>query len=236
MRRHDWHINSAQESERDAVEIDDEPRVAEYLALARQAAAQRAALRSTTFAPKHALPFLQPGRLVRLLAPPPAAGTAPAAAGNAADISAAEGLLEEPTVWGAIVNFERVGGKSKGACCTLAECDRLSWVMLAGSHVLLRWDLWIIWKKVLFHIFFNDFFLLYPGHGTYPMLLVCCASTLSTNGACRWREEEECCVIHRGRPRALRGRQRADARQQATAAPRAAVAGGRRPPGHYLPA
>ena len=100
------------------MEIEEEPRVAEYLALARQAAAQRAALRSATFAPKHALPFLQPGRLARLLAPP-TAGATPAAVGNAGDTSAAEGLLEEPTVWGAIVNFERVGGKSKGACCAL---------------------------------------------------------------------------------------------------------------------
>ena len=140
----------AQEAERDAVEIEEEPRVAEYLALARQATAQRAALRSATFAPKHALPFLQPGRLVRLLAPPPAAGAAPAAVGNAGDISAAEGLLEEPTVWGAIVNFERVGGKSKGACCTLAMSDGLLWIKWSSSHV----------------------------HGLIPrlMLLVCCAS------------------------------------------------------------
>ena len=109
------------------MDIEDEQRVSEYLALMRQAAAQRAALRSATFAPKHALPFLQPGRLVRLLASPTADG-APAPAsdgarsnGSADGHSVAEDLVEEPTVWGAILNFERVGGKAKGGNCAVAR-------------------------------------------------------------------------------------------------------------------
>ena len=86
------------------MDIEEEPRVAEYLALAQQAAGQRASLRAATFAPKHALPFLQPGRLVRLLA---------SEAGGGSDGSAE--VVEEATVWGAILNFERIGVKVKGA-------------------------------------------------------------------------------------------------------------------------
>ena len=102
------------------MQIEDEPRVADYLALAQQAAGQRASLRAATFAPKHALPFLQPGRLVRLLAPKAASGAAEHADSNfaagcgAGSDGGVEGL-EEAMVWGAILNFERVGAKAKGA-------------------------------------------------------------------------------------------------------------------------
>jgi rRNA-processing arch domain len=66
----------AQETERDAVEVQDETGVAAVAALLQRAAAARAAARAAAMAPQHALPFLQPGRLARLLpagpgAPPP---------------------------------------------------------------------------------------------------------------------------------------------------------------------
>ena len=130
-----------QEEERDAVEIDEEPRVAEYLALLRQAATQRGALRSATFAPKHALPFLQPGRLVRLLlAPPradaalPAGWKAMAEGSSAVGQDPAEDLVSEPTVWGAILNFERVGAKQKGTSSHPVSALAVSYRANYGIH------------------------------------------------------------------------------------------------------
>jgi ATP-dependent RNA helicase DOB1 len=103
-----------QEDERDAVDIEEELRVAEYLTLAQQAAGQRASLRAATFAPKHALPFLQPGRLVQLLARKADAGATYYNDGSAAGSGGIAEDVEESTVWGAILNFERIGAKCKG--------------------------------------------------------------------------------------------------------------------------
>jgi hypothetical protein len=64
-------ICAGMQAERDAVQIEDEERVAEYLALSQQLGKLRRELRRVVCAPQHALPFLQPGRLVRVL--PPAA-------------------------------------------------------------------------------------------------------------------------------------------------------------------
>ncbi len=57
------------QAERDAIKVEDEKRVGEYLALAQQLRKLRKDLTSLVHAPKHALPFLQQGRLVRV-APP----------------------------------------------------------------------------------------------------------------------------------------------------------------------
>lgn len=62
-------MHAAPQAERDAIEIEDEGRVEEYLALTQQLARLRREMRRVVCAPKHALPFLQPGRLVRVLPP-----------------------------------------------------------------------------------------------------------------------------------------------------------------------
>ena len=125
------------QAERDAVEIEDESAVAEYAALAAARADAAAAARAVLTLPEHILPFLQPGRLVRLLAPPGEGradadalspipynalrgetdrGREPArlASNGEASTSAAAALgpglgREDAGAWGAVVNFERVG-------------------------------------------------------------------------------------------------------------------------------
>ena len=116
------HVSLSQEAERDAVEVAAEPAVEEYLGLLHQAAAGRAALRSATFVPKYALPFLQPGRLVRLLANPAGGetlvveegGKKSSTKGNNGSGRAKENW-SEAAVWGIIINFERLGSAKKGA-------------------------------------------------------------------------------------------------------------------------
>ena len=79
------------------MEIEEEPRVAEYAALlARQAAAAArcAALRHRDRSRKHALPFLQPGRLARVLTPALEAGAAGGGEGGAEDEQAVHGTAE----------------------------------------------------------------------------------------------------------------------------------------------
>ncbi|KAG2425704.1 hypothetical protein HXX76_013546 [Chlamydomonas incerta] len=135
---------AALEAARDAIVIEDEAGVRQYYALLDQLAGLRAALRALLNDPKVALPFLQPGRLVRLLpepaetarplpefSEPPAPGAAPppppdppastSGKGSAAALAPEGGggaaVVSEVThgVWGAVVNFERVGGKKEGA-------------------------------------------------------------------------------------------------------------------------
>ena len=112
-----------QEAERDAVQLDSEPAVAEFLALLQQAAAARAAVRSATFAPQAALPFLQPGRLVRLLTAPDSGERVVIDPSDAPKSSSSNGgahaLWADPAVWGVIINFERVGGAKKGELCAM---------------------------------------------------------------------------------------------------------------------
>ena len=130
------------QAERDAVEVEDEAAVAEYAALAAARADAAAAARAVLTLPEHILPFLQPGRLVRLLAPPgegvradvdalnpkpcdtlmgEADGLDPVrlASNGEASTSAAAALgpglgREDAGAWGAVVNFERVGSAKAG--------------------------------------------------------------------------------------------------------------------------
>ena len=55
------------QEERDSISIEDEDAVEQYAALLEQQAASRAEMRAIVMQPRHALPFLQPGRLVRVL-------------------------------------------------------------------------------------------------------------------------------------------------------------------------
>ncbi|EFN51100.1 hypothetical protein CHLNCDRAFT_141429 [Chlorella variabilis] len=101
------------EAERDGLVIEQEESVKEYLALSQQLAKLRAETRAIVAAPQHCLPFLQPGRLVRVLPPeqPPAAVSQPRqeAPGSAAPATAkganGSGGSGEGVV-GVVVNFE----------------------------------------------------------------------------------------------------------------------------------
>jgi ATP-dependent RNA helicase DOB1 len=76
----------------------------------------RAEIRSIVASPQHCLPFLQPGRLVRVLPPPdaaPAAAASPAAEAAAAAAAARGGGSAEGAL-AAVVNFELVGGSKAG--------------------------------------------------------------------------------------------------------------------------
>jgi ATP-dependent RNA helicase DOB1 len=91
------------EDERDAIVIADEDKIKDYYSLLEQWRDLRSTIRDIVFAPKHSLPFLQPGRIVRVLA---------ASSGGIDE----EGLLtkEEKGFWGVVVNFEKLqsGGKN----------------------------------------------------------------------------------------------------------------------------
>jgi len=110
------------------VAVADEAAVAEYAALAAARAEAAAAARAALTQPAHVLPFLQPGRLVRVLAPagadaPGGAAAGAPEAGPPADAAAARLAsngeagtsggtlpgLEDEGAWAAVVNFERVG-------------------------------------------------------------------------------------------------------------------------------
>ena len=124
--------------------VEDEAAVSEYAALAATRAEAASAARAVLTQPQHILPFLQPGRLVRvLLAPPDTEGSSPKApemegpggghlarlASNgetstseaAGVVDAGPGLSlisrlgrEDEGVWAAVVNFERVGSAKAG--------------------------------------------------------------------------------------------------------------------------
>lgn len=79
----------------------------------------RGEIRAVVTTPKHCLPFLQPGRLVRVLPPeqPPAPGGAAAEAAAAAAATSSSsgggGGGAAADVLGVVVNFERVGRKEQ---------------------------------------------------------------------------------------------------------------------------
>eukprot|EP00887_Chlorella_sp_A99_P001342 scaffold14.g1342.t1 len=80
------------EGERAGFVIEQEGKVQEYLALQQQLQKLRSKARSIVMQPRHALPFLQPGRLVQV------------------QLAGAVGQEDAAPAWGAMVNFERVGG------------------------------------------------------------------------------------------------------------------------------
>ena len=55
------------QAERDAIQIEDEEQVSGYAELQQQEAESRSLIRSMVMQPRYALPFLQPGRLARVL-------------------------------------------------------------------------------------------------------------------------------------------------------------------------
>ena len=86
-------------------------------ACSRQLGKLRGEVRASVFAPKHCLPFLQPGRLVRVLPPSdaasPAADASPAAGAAAAAAATSGGGGGGQGSLGVVVNFERVGRKEQ---------------------------------------------------------------------------------------------------------------------------
>jgi ATP-dependent RNA helicase DOB1 len=55
------------QAERDSIQIEEEHAVGEYAELQQQAADTRSLIRSMVMQPRYVLPFLQPGRLARVL-------------------------------------------------------------------------------------------------------------------------------------------------------------------------
>lgn len=84
----------AQQAQHDAMTISDEEQVRAYQALTQQVVKLKGQLRDIAMSPKNALPFLQPGRLIRIFGPDAQPG--------------------DEGVWAAVVNFEKASSRSKG--------------------------------------------------------------------------------------------------------------------------
>ncbi|GMH32302.1 hypothetical protein BSKO_00136 [Bryopsis sp. KO-2023] len=92
----------------DSIQIEDEEKVAKYLKWKKQRKDLKAVARSMLAKPKYCLPFLQPGRLVRLVQPEPETGEHQAGAG------AQDEELEEEEIWAGVVNFQKVKKTEQG--------------------------------------------------------------------------------------------------------------------------
>jgi hypothetical protein len=111
-------------------QVPQEALVEEYLGALQQLAAAQQQLRAAITQPDVVLPFLQPGRLARLLNAPPQAqvGGEPAlpqfGEGGGAALPPVEQLSDG--AWGAVVAFERAGkqrgGEGEGAHCCRGGC------------------------------------------------------------------------------------------------------------------
>lgn len=90
---------AALEAEKEAVQIDEEESVEQYNSLQVQERKLRAGYRDAVMTPRYAVPFLQPGRLVRILPP-----------GD-------KGIDDElgAGAWGAVVNFQLVNAKNNNS-------------------------------------------------------------------------------------------------------------------------
>ena len=101
------------ERDRDAVQIKDESMVDEYVKLKDGLDAMIRERRVVTNTPTYAVPFLQPGRLVRVCTKPPSIMT-PSDEEDAIKVPVpGTEPGEEDVVWGMIVSFERIGGGGK---------------------------------------------------------------------------------------------------------------------------
>lgn len=82
-------MHCSEQAERDSIVIKDEDEVSQYAALLQQQEVIRAELRAIITQPRYALPFLQPGRLVRVLTQPESSSPQ-AGAGASAEIEDAQ--------------------------------------------------------------------------------------------------------------------------------------------------
>lgn len=89
------------EEERNSLVIEGEEELKSYFALIEQWREMKSSIRDIAFAPRYALPFLQPGRIVRVLSD---------------EDNDDEELSIGTTIkgyWGVIVNFEKVATATK---------------------------------------------------------------------------------------------------------------------------
>ncbi|CAI7929103.1 unnamed protein product, partial [Closterium sp. NIES-54] len=110
----------ALEAEHSAISIPDESSLLALLSLRRQLSSLRAEIRSFLTAPRHALPFLSPGRVVRILCQGGGGGAGGAEGegegegGGEGGEAGGIGNEEDVTVWGVVVNFKKVNRKKGG--------------------------------------------------------------------------------------------------------------------------
>lgn len=88
------------EEQRDLIVIEEEDKLKDYYSLLEQLHSFKGDIRNIVFLPRHCLPFLQPGRLIRILS----------TSGEKDKLSFSQ---DEQLTWGVIVNFERVKNTSK---------------------------------------------------------------------------------------------------------------------------
>jgi ATP-dependent RNA helicase DOB1 len=99
------HLNFVQkqikelESDRNSMVIEEEESLKDYYDLLQQYKSLKKDVRDIVLSPKHVLPFLQPGRLVRILC-----GTDESATFS----------IDENVSWGIIINFEKVKSNGEG--------------------------------------------------------------------------------------------------------------------------
>ncbi|CAI5461115.1 unnamed protein product [Closterium sp. Yama58-4] len=107
----------ALEAEYSSINIPDESSLLALLSLRRQLSALRAEIRSFITAPRHALPFLSPGRVVRILCKGGGGGAGggegegEGEGGGEGGEGGGIGNEEDVTVWGVVVNFKKVNRK-----------------------------------------------------------------------------------------------------------------------------
>jgi ATP-dependent RNA helicase DOB1 len=85
------------EEELASIVIDEEDLVHDYLTLLQQLQDLRSEISSIAYAPRYCLPFLQPGRLVRIFP-------------SVKDRDIAVPYSTAPAIWGVIINFEKTPG------------------------------------------------------------------------------------------------------------------------------
>ncbi|XP_073012536.1 DExH-box ATP-dependent RNA helicase DExH9 [Typha latifolia] len=87
------------EIEKSSMIIEEEESLKDYYNLLQQYRSLKNEVRDIVFSPKHCLPFLQPGRLLRVRCP--------------SDDKTPSSSIEEQSTWGVIINFERVKGQGE---------------------------------------------------------------------------------------------------------------------------
>ena len=86
--------------ERDSIVIEEEDSLNDYYTLLEQYKSLKKEVRDIVLSPKYCLPFLQPGRLVRIQC--------------SSDEKSLSFSTEDQTTWGVIINFERANGLAEG--------------------------------------------------------------------------------------------------------------------------
>ncbi|ERN20203.1 DExH-box ATP-dependent RNA helicase DExH9 [Amborella trichopoda] len=99
------------EEERDSIVIEEEEKLKGYYSLIQQYKSLKKDIRDITLSPKYSLPFMQPGRLVRIQC-------------ARSDTRVSYFSVEDQVTWGVIVNFERVIHSADGHTNLKPEDDQ----------------------------------------------------------------------------------------------------------------